>query len=201
MPPARIDGRGLVPATRLYCPFDCFHDLEGGEGVIGSIEKLGRRQRFGRPIARRDALRFSETSVEHGADRGANADMPFVAAFAEDRVEVEYAAERHAQTGSDLSPVIPQSEPDLQDLIGSKQIGHESPALRSMELEDEGAVPQGKLDNVRTATFLTSSESGFRFRIEPSDARRHDLTARLLDRLGSLREVNVLQGQALEGLE
>jgi len=152
--------------------FERLHDLEGGEGVVCGVEKLSPSQFLCRPVARGDALRFSETSLEHGADRGADADMTFVAAFSEDGVEVEYGIERDAQTGPNLRPIIPQSEPDFQDLIGAKQICDESPAFRSMKLEDEGLVAKGKLDHMRTATFLTGVESGFRFRVESSDARR-----------------------------
>lgn len=58
-----------------------------------------------------------------------------------------------------------------------------------MKLEDEGSIPKGKLDNVRTVTFLPCVESGFRFGVESCDARRYDVPASLLDCLNRFGDV------------
>ena len=198
--------RHLLPAEAalpiyvriLVAESEGFHDSEGGEGVVGGVEKLNGSEVRRRPVAGCDALRFPEALLEHRSDGGADADLPFVAAFPENLIKVEDGAEHDAQTRPNLSTVIPQSESDLQDPLGFQQIGDECPALRPMKLEDEGSIPKGKLDHVWATTFLPDSESGFRFGVESSDARHHDLPASLLDRLNSFREVNAFQRKALE---
>ncbi len=52
-----------------------------------------------------------------------------------------------------------------------------------MKLKEERSIPQGKLDHMRATAFFSDVESGFRFGVESGDARRHDLTASLLDSL------------------
>jgi hypothetical protein len=139
--------------------------------------------------------------LEHRSDGGADADLPFVAPLSENVVEVEDGAERNAQTGPDLSPVIPQSESNLQNPLRLQQFRDESPALRPMKLEDEGSIPKGELDHVRAATSLPGVKCGFRFGVESRDTRPYDLPAGPLDRLDSFREVNAFQGKPLEGFQ
>jgi hypothetical protein len=60
--------------------------------------------------------------IEQRSDGGADADLPFVAPLSEYVVEVEDGAERNAQTGPNLSTVIPQSESDLQNPLRLQQV-------------------------------------------------------------------------------
>ena len=188
-------------ARTLAVESEGFHDPKRGKGVVSGVEKLTRSQVRRSPVACCDVLRFSETLFEFRSDSRADADLPFVAPLSEYVVEVEDGAERNAQTRPNLSPVIPQSESDLQDPLRLQQIRDESPALWPMKLEDEGPITEGKLDNVRTANFLPGVESGFRFGVESSDARHHDLPASLLNRGNGFRDVNAFEGKPLERLQ
>src|SRR5436190_17587202 len=83
-----------------------FHDSEGGEGVVGSVEQLPRREVGRCPVAGGDALRLGETPPEDRTDGGADADLSRVTHFAEDLIEVEDTSERDTESGLDLSTIV-----------------------------------------------------------------------------------------------
>jgi hypothetical protein len=138
---------------------------------------------------------------ENHSDRCPHADLPPVAALSENAVEVQDTAQRNAQSRPNLPTIIPQSESDLQDLLGLQQLGNDRPAFwPAMRLKQERSIPKGKLDDVRALALFPRSKCWFRFGIESDDAGRNNLTGRLLDRLHDLGDVDAIQCQTLKRL-
>jgi len=99
-------------SLRVFC--DVFflnlkglHDFERGEGVIGGVGELPWGKGWRGPVAGGGGFGLGETALEDGADGGADADLAFVAHFAESLVEVEDVVEFDAEAALDLAVVVP----------------------------------------------------------------------------------------------
>ena len=108
----------------------------------------------------------------HGA---AHADLIAVPAFAEDVVEVEDVSELDSQALADLAVVVPQAEADFEDAVGLDETGDDRQAIGAMQLKDEGAVGECKLNDMRPAAFFASLEGGAGLGVESGDPRGQDL--------------------------
>lgn len=152
------------------------HDLEGGVGVVGGVEELVGGEVGGVPIAGGDGAGFAEGLLEDFGDGAADADLVLVAAFAEGLVEVENVVEGDAEAVADLAVVVFQAEADFENALGGEEVGNDGDGGGAIELENVGAVGEGKLDDVRAGALLASAEGGAGFGVEACYACGKDVT-------------------------
>ena len=175
------------------------HDFQGREGVIGGVEELPQAEIGGRPIAGGDGFGFWKAELEQGAHGPPDADLPPVAEFTKNLIEIEFMVERDAQSAPDLAAIIFQPEAHLQDMLGSDDLGGHLLAWSPVQLEDEGFVGEGQLNDMWAAAFLANSEGRFGFGVKSRNPCRTNFV-RCGFALGlCLGHMNVVRGESGEG--
>ena len=109
--------------------------------------------------------------------------------------------EGDSKSAADLPVVVFQSEAYFEEVFGGDEIGGGVFALRSVELEDEGFIGEGELDDVGAVAFLSGAEGGFGFGIETAQPCGEDFVDGVLALGGSCGNVDLAGGEALEGGE
>lgn len=171
-------------------------DFQCGKGVVRGVAQLPRGELPCRPIAGGGGFRLGKIQVENGSHGRTHAHLMLAAFFPKNMVEIENGIRFDSQAAADLAVIVLQAEADFQHLGGFDEMGGHFLTFVVVQLEDEGFVCEGKLDDMGAAAFFSRLERRFGFGIKSGDSRRKNFPGRRLAILFRAGNMDVFRREA-----